>query len=74
MKPFNMKLSDDDRARLERLRIALGLRSHAEVVRSALELAENLDYRKSEAPLATRREAKRISQAKWRAKKKAEAQ
>lgn len=33
MKPFNMKLSDEDRVRLEAHRAALGLRSHADVVR-----------------------------------------
>lgn len=33
MKPFNMKLSDEDRAKLEAHRAKLGLRSHADVVR-----------------------------------------
>lgn len=33
MKPFNIKLSDEDRAGLERARISMGVRSHAEVVR-----------------------------------------
>lgn len=33
MKPFNMKLSEEDRAKLELHRARLGLRSHVEVVR-----------------------------------------
>lgn len=33
MKPFNMKLSDEHRERLEAHRVRLGKRSHADVIR-----------------------------------------
>ncbi len=32
-KPFNIKLTEDERTRLEEHRVALGLRSHADVIR-----------------------------------------
>lgn len=33
LKPFNVKISEADKDRLEAHRVALGLRSHAEVIR-----------------------------------------
>lgn len=34
--PFNIKLDQDDRERLERIRIDLGLRSHADAIRALI--------------------------------------
>lgn len=39
LKPFNVKLAEGDKDRLEAHRIALGLRSHAEVIRYWISLA-----------------------------------
>ncbi len=40
MKPFNIKLTDEDRAALERVRIRMGLRSHAETLRALISKAD----------------------------------
>jgi hypothetical protein len=42
MKPFNIKLSDEHRAKLEAYRAARGLRSEADAVRDLIERAEEV--------------------------------
>jgi predicted DNA-binding protein len=42
-KPFQIKLTDEERERLERLRAILGLRSQADVIREWIAKAPQLD-------------------------------
>lgn len=46
MKPFNVMISEEDRANLEKHRVRLGLRSHGEVIRFLIAQGDYLHHRK----------------------------
>lgn len=68
-KPFNIKLSDEDRAALERIRAARGLRSSAEALRDLIAEADPVVAKVKPAAKAVEKAAPFVTRLKgeWKA-------